>query len=317
MRTPARPSTEPRTARHARLSGARSPRAKGASRRASPGGSILLGRVVDAETALPLAGAHVAIADGLDPLARLSPTRCQRQQTDELGSFEIPRPGPAGAVVLVHHTGHLPEMLGLDCRAEDVLVRLERAGAVSGRLLTEGGLAVADARVIALSRSAMDLGEARTDGAGRFVIEPLRPGRYLVHVAEGDPRSRLVAPALVEVNRCAAEVPLVLRTGGASVTVHALDARRRPCDADALLAPGDAPPALTVAELLERGPLLAAVGHGMAQVIPLVPPGRHTLFLVRETGADEPDIRSCALDVQGEDVAVEVVLPDLGPASEL
>ncbi len=319
MRTPARPTSGSCASQAARSSSPRSPRARVAPcLPPSPRASTICGHVVDAESLLPLPGASVVLSDGPDPLSRLVPTPCRRWETDTTGAFEMPRPGAEGAVVFVHRSGHLPEMVGLDSRSGGIVVRLVRAGAVRGELRTEAGRGgFAGVRVLALSRSAMDLGEATADDEGQFAIEGLRPGRYLIH-AEGCPKARLVAPMLVQVNPGqTAEVSLVDRGSGASVSVHALDARGRPCAAEALLASGDAAPARTVAELLERGPLLAAQGHGRPQVIPFVPTGRHTLFLVRETGADEPDIRCRTVDVPPEGLAVEVVLPDLGPESEL
>jgi protocatechuate 3,4-dioxygenase beta subunit len=65
--------------------------------------------------------------------------------------------------------------------------------------------------VRAVSREAMDLGETLADGAGRFAITALRPGRYAVAAVEDEASA---APAWVEVGPgCSHDV--ALRAGGA------------------------------------------------------------------------------------------------------
>jgi hypothetical protein len=269
------------------------------------------GRVLDDATGRPLAGAVIAL--GHDALRRLAPRPARTCTTGEDGGFAFER-AASGEALLARCEGFLPELVELAAGAAPLEVRLAPGGAVTGDLLDDRGAPLAGVRVVALSRGAVDVREATTDAAGRFALTGLRPGRYIVTPADGAlPVAAL--PALVRPGAVAL-APLRVPPAGHGLTVRPLDARGRPCSAEALLVPGEVGPLPTFDALLESGPVRAASGDPRAPSFARVAPGRYTLVLVRETGRGEPDICTRPVDVAGDGL-LEVRLPDAGPGSEL
>jgi hypothetical protein len=135
------------------------------------------GVVVDAATGEPLAAAHVAV---IGAAARLAAAPARPADADGAGRFRLARLPAGGALVVARAEGYLPEVAAVAGGAAHVVLALARAGAVAGALTTRGGAPLAGVRVRAVSPEAMDLGDAVTDGAGRFLVASLRPGRYRV-----------------------------------------------------------------------------------------------------------------------------------------
>jgi len=176
-----------------------------AERRVQPG--RLHGQVLDAESGEPVRDAAVTLAETSG-----APARARCAAADEHGRFTIPVPRAADALLVVGAPSYVPEVLGAPSRPAPLVVRLSRAGAISGRLAGAGGVPAAGVRVVAVSRAAMDVRDGMTDGAGRFSLDGLRPGRYLVTAfAGGGPAApRGVAAAFADV-RAGAVTPVALR----------------------------------------------------------------------------------------------------------
>jgi len=173
-------------------------------RRAQPG--RLHGQVLDAESGAPVRGAAVTLAETTG-----APARARCVAADEHGRFTIPLPRGADALLVVDAPSYVPEVLGAPTRLAPLVVRLARAGAISGRLAGAGGVPAAGVRVVAVSRAAMDVRDGTTDGAGRFSLDGLRPGRYLVTaMAGGGPAPHGIAAAFADV-RAGATTQVALR----------------------------------------------------------------------------------------------------------
>jgi hypothetical protein len=259
-----------------------------------------------------VAGARAVLAEPGDLLARLAPPppgRGRAGLSGPDGGFDLAAPVGASWWLLVHHPGYLPELAEVAAGADTVQVRLHRAGAIAGRVLDAGGAPLAGVRVRGLCPSAVDVVETEslTDGSNR--LEGLRPGRWIVLPAEGRAAlpDGLGAAVLCLAAGETASAELRASEGRATVRVRPLDARGRPCAAEILLTPPAPRPARTLDELLARGPILASRD---ARAIAHVPAGHWTLYVVRETGAAEPDINGVPIEVGERDLSVELRLPD-------
>jgi hypothetical protein len=146
-------------------------------------GEHLLGEVLDAETGMPVAGAHVTLADPAK-LERLRFVRPERVApigaTGEGGWYEL-RKAPRGLLVLVvSHPEYLSEFVPVNTREPLPTVHLHRGGSIVGTVRQARGAPAAGVRVVALSDSARDGAEVSADADGRFMLSPLRSGRYRV-----------------------------------------------------------------------------------------------------------------------------------------
>jgi hypothetical protein len=144
-------------------------------------GEHVLGEVLDAESGMPVAGAHVTLADPAK-IERLRFVRPERVaplgKTGEGGWYDL-RHVPRGPLVLVvSHPDYLPEFLPVNTRERLPAVRLHRGGSIAGVVRDARGVPARGARVLALSESANDGAETSADAAGRFDLQKLRPGRY-------------------------------------------------------------------------------------------------------------------------------------------
>lgn len=282
--------------------------------RRSPASLAFRGEVLDARTLEPLAGARAALAEPLDLLGRLSappPGRGRNGLADATGRFELSAPATARWWLLVHHPRYLPELVELEAAATEARVLLRRPAALHGRLLSAAGQPLPGVRVRGFCPSAVDVAEAQSGPDGGFRLEGLRPGRWILVPAAGlaEVPAGLAATALVLTDGETTRAELRASGAAATVRVRPLDARGRPCAAELLIAPTSPRPATTLDELLSRGPILAARDAGR---ITAVPAGSWTLYVVRETGAEEPDIRAVPIEVGECDLSLEVRLPDAG-----
>ncbi|HSN92088.1 MAG TPA: carboxypeptidase-like regulatory domain-containing protein, partial [Anaeromyxobacteraceae bacterium] len=251
-----------------------------------PGVAVVV-EVVDAETHLPVPGSRVALVDAAD---------LEGSWASGEAMARLAEPATAGR--------------GGALRPEDpdARVALHRGGMVRGRVTDPGGRPLAGARVLAVSRSALDAAEGRADAAGKFSLGPLHPGRYGVLAAAADGRSLPLGTLPVEVRDGeTATADLEARSGGATVRVRVLDARGRAAAASVLLAPGDAATPASLSALLESTPVYPASGRGPRQVAASVPAGRHTLFVLAGSGGGA---WREAVDVPAAgDLSLEVRLP--------
>jgi carboxypeptidase family protein len=182
--------------RHARPSSRRTLRPGSAQGR-------LQGTIVSIDGA-PVAGARLTVADGRHPGAMTLPAEVVSGPD---GGFAVAaRRG--GALLLVRAEGFVPEVVAAPAHARRLRVVLAPAGAIRGTLRDARGAPLAGARVRAVSREAMDLGEACADGAGRFAITALRPGLYAVNAVDA-----VLPAAWVEVGH-GASPDVALRASG-------------------------------------------------------------------------------------------------------
>lgn len=153
-------------------------------RRRPAGGAVALaGKVVDARSHEPLAGARASLAEPLDLLGRLAPRRPSRSRrgvADTEGRFDLPAPAEATSWLLVHHPRYLPELVEVRPGQREVTVTLQRPGTIRGRLLDAGGAPLAGVRIRGFCPSAVDVADGRTAADGTFLLEGLRPGAWMV-----------------------------------------------------------------------------------------------------------------------------------------
>jgi hypothetical protein len=276
-----------------------------------PGMAVVV-EVVDALTQALVPGAHAALADAEEveetwasgePMTRLvEPAAAGRG-----GMLLLERVPRGDWLVLVYHPDYRLELVEFRPRDQATRVALHRGGSVRGRVVGAGGKPLPGSRVVAVSRSALDATEGRTDPQGRFRLGPLRPGRYGVLAVSPDGRAQLGSlPVEIRDGEVAA-ADFVGRSGGATVQVRVLDARGRAAAASAVLVPGEVAGPASLAGLLESVPLYPASGRGSLQVIRSVPAGRHTLLVLGGSG-EVARRQPVEVPARGE-VTVEVRLP--------
>jgi hypothetical protein len=272
-----------------------------------------LAEIVDAATEAPVPDAHAALADqeeveeawaSGEPMTRL----VEPAATGRGGMLRLDRVPSGHWLLLVQHPDYRLELAELRPPDQTTRVALHHGGSVSGRVVDASGQPLAGARVVAVSRSALDATEGRSDAEGRFGFGPLHPGRYAVLAASPGASAQPLGSFPVEVRDGeVAAADFKARSSGATVRVRILDASGRATAADALLAPGEVARPASLAGLLESTPVYPASGRGPLQVIASVPAGRHTLFVLRRPG--EP-IWSETVEVPASgDLDLEVRLP--------
>jgi hypothetical protein len=276
-------------------------------------GIAVVAEIVDAGTQAPVPDSHAALADAEEveetwasgePMTRLvEPAAAGR------GGMLLLERVPRGSwLVLVHHPDYRLALTEFRPQDQATRVALHRGGSVSGRVVGTGGQPLAGTRVVAVSRSALDATEGRTDAQGRFSFGPLHPGRYAVLAASPDGRAQPLGSLSVEVRDGeVAAADFKARSGGATVQVRVLDARGQAARADVLLAPGEVARPASLSGLLESTSVYPASGRGTLQFFPSVPAGRHTLFVLR--GSGETAWRETVEVPPSGDVTLEVRLP--------
>lgn len=165
-------------------------------------GAVVRGRVVDAIDGQPVAGAQVTAYEEreressnrlfqfrFDPedfdFLGLSQSTRRSAVTESDGTFEV-RGLAEGAYRL---TARHPDRAKASERSievvsatptEDVLLELETGGSIEGAVTGAGGLPLADALIVALSIQAGGFKSDSTDQDGRYLIDGLTPGSYIV-----------------------------------------------------------------------------------------------------------------------------------------
>ncbi len=277
-------------------------------------GEAAVAEVVDAATGAPVPKARATLADPEEveetwatgePMTRL----VEPAVAGAGGVVRLEHVPPGRWLLLVQHPRYRLELAELRPPDQVTRVSLHRGGSVSGRVVGARGRPLAGTRVTAVSRSALDVASGRTDARGRFGLGPLHPGRYGVLAVSPDPSAGPLGSLSVEIRDGeAAPADFEARSGGATVRVRILDGRGQAARAEALLVPGEVARPASLSRLLESTPVYPASRRGPLQVIASVPPGRHTLFVLRPAGEA---VWSETVEVPASgDVGVEVRLPD-------
>jgi protocatechuate 3,4-dioxygenase beta subunit len=172
-------------------------------------GWTLIGKVVDADSGRPVTGADVTVATGALGL------HTREAVTGPQGRFEVEGVVGSEQSLYVDADGYV--IAGPLVQTEDgvpIVVRLERAARIEGRVVDEAGwpipnamvrafgdeanapqtvgdsLAVTDGPVPPISAAAGSglafVGQMRSDRDGGFQLENLRPGTYTVAVSHGE-----------------------------------------------------------------------------------------------------------------------------------
>ena len=200
---------------------------------AGTGTAVVRGRVVDAESGLPLRRAIVRASSATLPEGRISSTSQEgRYEFRDLPAGRYTLTVSKGAYVTISYGQRRPNERGklVELATGQVLERMDfnlpRGAVISGRIYDEFGDAVAGARVQAV-RNRFVNGERRLTGAGRsvatddrgeFRLFGLPPGEYLISAelppfsSGSDERSRYAAtyypgtPSPAEAQRIAVAV---------------------------------------------------------------------------------------------------------------
>ena len=156
----------------------------------------MAGTVISASTGEPLKKARIFLwmTDAQDHHPKDA-------TTDAAGRFSIDQIEPGRYTLSVSHTGYVPQEFGQDKpdkpgatltlsaaqKVTDLLFRLERMAAISGRVLDEDGQPLEGVTVEVLSRARVRkkvvgnmAGRATTDDRGEYRVFDLVPGRYSV-----------------------------------------------------------------------------------------------------------------------------------------
>ncbi len=166
-----------------------------------------------------------------------------RTRTGDDGRFVIPGQKPPGTLrVRADTDAHFADSVPLHTQGQDVRIRIDRNGILRGRVLLPEFLADGTASLVlrpfdpaARERDTrrIDLGHAR---GGRFVVEPLRPGRFdAVVTARNLPEPLAVVPDVFVVPgevRDARLRPLDLRGALHRFRLRAVDAAGQPLPLD-------------------------------------------------------------------------------------
>ncbi len=278
------------------------------------------GEVFDADTREPISGASITLADP-DEVRNLVSSDFTRIVDPVVsvaaGAFVLSHAPRGEWLLVVHHASYVPELAILS-GSEPVKVLLRKGGWIQGTTRGRAAEPLPHRQIVALSGSSIDAREAVTDGAGLFRMGPLRAGRYLVlptPAADGVEEKEALLPVAIEVVDGRTEsVHFQARSLGATVRVSAVDARGKPAAAGALLVAGEVPHPGSLSNLLESGSLFPSRGKGGVQIIPGVPRGAYTLFVLQERAGRPPGIHQQSVQVSEEDLAVEVKLPEDLPA---
>jgi hypothetical protein len=148
-------------------------------------------------------------------------------------SFGAARSGPDGSFVIEGLAPGKHEVRGstddgasarvlADAGADDVILRMERSGAVQGRVKTADGAPAAGAKV-RMFGSVQYLGDTTTDEAGAFSLEQVPTGEYDVYV-QARAASARTQQVKVEAGRTATVEVTLEATGTVVGTVHGLSA---------------------------------------------------------------------------------------------
>ena len=196
-----------------------------------PNPGLIAGRVVDAATRDPVAGARVILSVPLET-STASATTPRQRLTDADGQFLFDSLVPGQYQIRVQRTGFAPFGDAPDASVIDVSagqvtpieVPLTRAASVSGRVFDTADRPLARFVVSALRKMISASGEAiartaqmtYTNEAGEFLLVDLAEGDYLV-IAAPPPRPSAQLPASVAASLLPTYFPGVLSKDEAQV----------------------------------------------------------------------------------------------------
>ncbi|HEY0143066.1 MAG TPA: carboxypeptidase regulatory-like domain-containing protein [Thermoanaerobaculia bacterium] len=150
-------------------------------------GVKLVGRVTGPDGSA-LSGVTVRESSTFSSGRVVSPTRSDARATTEAnGDYALEALEPGEKTIEFSHPKYLQarktvELKGRETRVD---VKLESGARVTGTVVTDSGVAVAEARVEASGSSPMGFGNSvRSDASGNFVFESLAPGRYTFRAAK-------------------------------------------------------------------------------------------------------------------------------------
>lgn len=164
--------------------------------------SLIAGRVVDATSGKPIAGAHVTIIRVVETPQGVFGEQSRHLLTDASGEFVFAQRIPGRHRIDVEKSGFAPSfdpfnatLFDLDAgqSINDVQISLKRGGVVSGGVRDAGGEPQAEMTVSAMRlipprhKSGLDMiqgGVAHTNDLGEFRIANLPEGEYLVIASE-------------------------------------------------------------------------------------------------------------------------------------
>ena len=159
-------------------------------------GRTISGTVRDGATSSPIAGAVVTISSGKGTggiLEKMIPSMGRKgpgsATSDAAGKWNIANIAPGDYRLLAVHKDYAaPESKSVtvkpDADASGVELVLSGGARVHGTVKDAGGKAVSGARVTAVSENGM--ARATTDSDGRYALEHLAPGDWMVSVSSGE-----------------------------------------------------------------------------------------------------------------------------------
>lgn len=155
--------------------------------------AVIRGTVIENQTGRPLARTEIA----LEPVPG-TPGEGSSGRTNTYGAFEFSGLASGSYLITASRAGFAPVQYGQKhwkapgvpvvvetSGAANLIIRLPRLGAITGSVLDENEVGLADHDVVAYraARPLQVAGRARTDDRGRYRLSGLEPGRYFVRTA--------------------------------------------------------------------------------------------------------------------------------------
>lgn len=235
-------------------------------------GTVVRGRVVDAVTGAPIAAALVQAVPASDHNSPRPNVDHGAVRTQADGTFELQQVDVHAQDVVAVRTGYLPARTGASA-TEPVVLRLQQAGAIEGRVL----LARSGQRFTGIVDLDGDGVQVNDSDDGHFRFDGVRPGTHHL-AAVGFEEGQAFSPIEVTLTGSeTAQVELRERSGGADVRVTVA----QPAEAKALLVPGAVAETEPLGELRKRAlsPSSSAKGTFLFRS---VPPGAYTIVFEQD-----------------------------------
>ncbi len=160
-------------------------------------GLMLRGRVVEGDVGTPVPGTAVSARRPADLLLAAARHPGRTTISDAEGSFVLRGLEPGTLAVRAEHAAFSPVERRVELEEgailDDLVLRLSQGGRLTGVVLDADGVAVAGAMILLMQGMELERGRDSTTGAdGRYLIDRLEPGAYLVALA---PRERTLRGA--------------------------------------------------------------------------------------------------------------------------
>jgi protocatechuate 3,4-dioxygenase beta subunit len=288
------------------------------------GTASIEGLVIDAATQQPIAGADVLLSDSQPTTERNARStrvfmRTSDATTDREGRFAFRRIAAGTyrvrAVGPHYVSASVPTSVEAGQLRDDIVLPLSAGGTITGVVIDHSGRPLANVSVVARQMDNQSVGISRSDAAGRFEIDGIRPGPAIV-VAEmaGQPGAghyRVFYPNVVD--RDSAQ-PIQVNAG------HPIDIELRvPAFALAAITARVSGPGgftidkLTLAQPTAKTHLSVRTEDGVGRVIDL-PPGRFVLA-ARATAEGKALAAFAFVDLHEDDLDVPLQLQPAGEIS--